>query len=137
MSQFHQFLATIQRDGVISDSEVPLIRQKLNEDGQLDVQDVKLLIELYCESKGRSSEFDSLFFSVLEEVFLRDGQITPDEEYYLLKMLYSDREIREVELEFLRRLCKQLPKRSQSFDALLETAMNAPKKNWSVGGRRS
>jgi len=74
---------------------------------------------------------------VLEEVFLRDGQITPDEEYYLLKMLYSDREIREVELEFLRRLCKQLPKRSQSFDALLETAMNAPKKNWSVGGRRS
>ena len=137
MSQFHQFLATIQQDGVISHCEVPLIRQKLDEDGQLDVQDVKLLIELYCESKDRSPEFDSLFFSVLERVFLRDGQITPDEEYYLLKMLYSDREIREVELEFLRRLRKQLPKRSKSFDALYETAMNSPKKNWSVGGRTS
>jgi len=27
--------------------------------------------------------------------------------------------------------------RSASFDALLETAVNAPKKNWSVGGRCS
>jgi hypothetical protein len=137
MSQLHQFLATIQNDGVICDNEVPLIRQKLSEDGELDLEDVKLLIELYCESENRSPAFDSLFFSVLEGVFLADGQITPSEEYYLLKMLYSDREIREPELEFLRRLRKQLPQRSANFEALFETALNSPKKNWSVGGRKS
>jgi hypothetical protein len=137
MSQFYQFLAKIQANGEISDDEVPQIRQKLNEDSQLDVDDVKLLVELYCETENRSPAFDKLFFSVLEKVFLADGRITPSEEYFLLKMLYSDREIREPEREFLRRLRKQLPNRSESFEALFDTAMNSPAKNWSVGGRRS
>lgn len=137
MSQFYQFLATIQADGAISDEEVPLIRQKLNEDGRLDLDDVKLLIELYCELQNRSPAFDELFFATLEQVFLADGQITPSEEFYVLKMLYSDREIREQEREFLRRLRKQLPQRTAEFEALFETAMSAPAKNWSVGGRAS
>jgi hypothetical protein len=137
MSQLHQFLATIQSDGVISDSEVPLIREKLSEDGKLDLQDVKLLIELYCESANRSPAFDSLFFSVLEGVFLEDGQINPSEEYYLLKMLYSDREIHEPELEFLRRLRRQLPERSASFEALFETAVSCPQPDRNVGERQS
>jgi hypothetical protein len=137
MSQLHQFLAKIQANGEISDDEVPSIRQKLNADGRLDLDDVKLLVELYCEAGNRSRAFDELFFSVLERVFLTDGQITPSEEFYLLKMLYSDREIREPEREFLRRLRKQLPERSASFESLFETAMESPAKNWSVGGRRS
>jgi hypothetical protein len=137
MSQLHQFLAKIQANAEISDDEVPSIRQKLNADGRLDLDDVKLLVELYCEAGNRSRAFDELFFSVLERVFLTDGQITPSEEFYLLKMLYSDREIREPEREFLRRLRKQLPERSASFESLFETAMESPAKNWSVGGRRS
>jgi hypothetical protein len=68
---------------------------------------------------------------------LADGQFTPREEFYLLKMLYSDREIREQEREFLRRLRKQLPARSADFEALFDTAMDSPAKNWSVGGRLS
>jgi uncharacterized tellurite resistance protein B-like protein len=137
MSQLYQFLAKIQADGQISDSDVPLIREKLHEDSQLDVDDVKLLVELYCDTANRCPAFDTLFFSVLEKVFLADGQITTSEEFYLLKMLYSDREIREPEREFLRRLRKQLPERSASFEALFDTAMDSPAKNWSVGGRRS
>jgi uncharacterized tellurite resistance protein B-like protein len=137
MSQFYQFLEKIQADGQISDDDVPLIRQKLHEEGQLDIDDVKLLVELYCETENRCAAFDKLFFSVLEKVLLADGQITPSEEFYLLKMLYSDREIREPEREFLRRLRKKLPNRTESFEALFETAMNSPAKNWAVGGRRS
>jgi hypothetical protein len=134
MSQLYKFLATIQANGEISDDEVSLIREKLNDDGQLDVDDVKLLVELYCDTANRCPAFDKLFFSVLENVLLADGQISPSEEFYLLKMLYSDREIREPEREFLRRLRKQLPNKSASFEALFETALNAPAKNWSVGG---
>jgi hypothetical protein len=137
MSQLYSFLATIQADGGIGDDEVPLIREKLTKDNQLDVDDVKLLVELYCDAENRCPAFDKLFFSVLEKVFLADGQITPSEEYFLLKLLYSDREIREPEREFLRRLRKQLPQRSASFEALFDTAMNSPAKNWSVGGRQS
>ena len=135
MSQHYQFLSSIQANGAITDDEVALIRQKLSEDNQLDAADVKLLIELYCDTGNRCAAFDSLFFTVLEGVLLSDSQITPSEEFYLLKMLYSDREIRESEREFLRRLRKQLPQRTASFEALFDTAMNAPAKNWSVGGR--
>jgi hypothetical protein len=132
--QLHKFLAKIQSNGEITDDKVPAIRQKLTADGKLDLEDVKLLVQLYCEASNRSPAFDELFFITLERVFLTDGQITPSEEFYLLKMLYSDREIREPERNFLRRLRKQLPQRSQSFESLFETAMEAPAKNWSVGG---
>jgi hypothetical protein len=30
-----------------------------------------------------------------------------------------------------------MPSRSASFEALFETAMNSPAKNWNVGGRRA
>jgi hypothetical protein len=136
MSQFYKFLAKIKADGNIGNDEVALIREQISVDGQIDIDDVKLLVELYCDSENRCPAFDELFFGVLEQVFLADGQITPSEEFYLLKLLYSDREIREPEREFLRRLRRQLPVRSASFDSLFETAMEAPAKNWSVGGRR-
>jgi hypothetical protein len=137
MSQLYQFLATIQANGKICDDEVSLIRQKLGEDGQLDGDDVKLLVTLYCETGNRCPAFDTLFFSVLEKVLLTDGQISPSEEFYLLKMLYSDRTIHEPEREFLRRLRKQLPERTASFDHLFDTAMESPASNFSVGGRKS
>jgi hypothetical protein len=136
MSQYYQFLAKIQAEGGIGDDAVASIREQISADGQLSIDDVKLLVELYCEAENRSPAFDEFFFSVLEQVFLKDGQITPSEEFYLLKMLYSDREIREPEREFLRRLRRQLPQRSASFESLFDTALDAPATNWSVGGRR-
>jgi uncharacterized tellurite resistance protein B-like protein len=138
MSQLCQFLANIQADGGISEDEVPLIRQKVEEDGQLDVNDVKLLIQLYCEAKNRCPSFDELFFSVLEEVIVSDGQLSLSEEYFLLKMLYAGREVREPERAFLRRLRKQLPKGSQGFEELYEAALSVPAKaGKAVAGRRS
>ena len=137
MSQFYQLLEQIQADHGITDDEILPIRQYIEADGKLDIDDVKLLIELYCDADDRCQAFDELFFSTLEKVFLADGQISPSEEFYLLKMLYSDREIREPERNFLRQLRKQLPTRSASFESLFDTAMNSPAKNWSVGGRQS
>jgi hypothetical protein len=137
MSKLYQFLAKFQSKGRINSEDVPLIREKLTDDGRLDIDDVKLLVELYCETEHRCPEFDSLFFSTLEKVFLTDNQINPSEEYYLLKMLYGDRDVREPEREFLRKLRKQLPERSASFEALYETAMESTGPSCGVGGRRS
>jgi hypothetical protein len=134
MAHFHQFIEKIQADEKICDADVLLIGQELEADGQLDMADVKLLVELYCYAKQRSAAFDNLFFTVLEKVFLNDGKISASEEFYLLKMIYSDREIGEREREFLRKLRKQTPERSASFEALFETAVNAPSTNWCVGG---
>jgi hypothetical protein len=134
MSQFHQFIERIQADEKICDADVLLIGQQLEADGQLDIADVKLLVELYCGAKQRSAAFDNLFFMVLERVFLNDKQISPSEEFYLLKMIYSDRVISEREREFLKKLRKQIPERSASFEALFKTAVNAPATNWCVGG---
>lgn len=137
MSQLYQFLSSIQANGQISEDEVSQIREKLDQDGQLTVDDVKLLVTLYCDTEHRCPAFDELFFSVLEKVLLSDGQISPSEEYYLLKMLYSDRAIHEPEREFLRRLRKQLPKRTASFDHLFDEAMAAPARTGSAPVRRS
>ena len=134
MAHFHQFIEKIHADGKICDADVLLIGQEIEADGQLDMADVKLLVELYCYAKERSAAFDNLFFSVLEKVFLNDGKISASEEFYLLKMIYSDRVIGEREREFLRKLRKQIPERSASFEALFETAINAPSTNWCVGG---
>jgi hypothetical protein len=137
MSKFYKLLARIQADRGITEDEIQPIRQHLHDDCKLDLEDVKLLVELYCHAEKRCPGFDELFFEVLEKVLLADGQISPSEEFYLLKMIYSDREIREPEREFLRKLRKQSKTRSPSFEALFDTAMNAPAKNWSVGGRQS
>jgi hypothetical protein len=135
MSRFHQIVGAILADGQITDEETALVGEFIQADGQLDSDDVKLLVELYCQADERCEAFDKLFFSVLEGVFISDSQIQPSEEFYLLKLIYSDREITEPEREFLRKLRKQMPKRSASFERLFDTAMNSPSKNWCVGGQ--
>lgn len=135
MSQFHQLLSHIQADNRISEDEAAVLGEHLVADGAVNIDDVKLLVELYCHTETRCPAFDKLFFTTLEGVFLTDGQITPSEEFYLLKMLYSDREIGQPEREFLQNLRQQLPQRSASFESLHETAMNSSATNWHVGGR--
>lgn len=122
MSQFHQLLEHIQADGRISEEEALLIGEHLVADGTVNNDDVKLLVELYCHTATRSPAFDKLFFSTLEGVFLADGQITPSEEFYLLKMLYSDRQVTQSERDFLQKLRQQVPHKSASFEALVQSA---------------
>jgi hypothetical protein len=137
MSQYYKLLSRIQADRGITDDEIRPIVEQLEADSKFDLDDVKLLVELYCNTDQRCQAFDDLFFAVLDRVLLADGQISPSEEFYLLKMLYSDREIRQPEREFLLKLRQQTKSRSASFEALCETALAAPEKNWCVGGRPS
>lgn len=135
VSQFAQFVSETLADRQITEAEVPLIQARLEENGQLDIQDVRLLTELYCGARTHCRAFEELFFAVLEQVLLADGQIQPDEQYYLLKMLYSDREIRDTERRFLKRLWQRVAVRTPEFESLCDIALAAPSTNWSTGGR--
>ena len=135
MSTFYEFVAETLADRHIGDAEVPLIREHLYRDGRLDLDDVKLLVELYCKATDYCPAFEDLFFSVLGEVFLADGEIQPSEQYYLLKMLYSDREIRDREREFLLKLKQKAEQTTPEFEALIDQALQCHSTAWSVGGR--
>jgi uncharacterized tellurite resistance protein B-like protein len=135
MSRMHEIVSTMIADRTISDAEVAQIREIVNQDGKLDLDDVKLLVELYTQAEQRSAAFEDLFFTVLEQAILLDGEVQPSEQYYLLRMIYSDREIRPREIEFLKRLRKSLKRRSPELEALCDTALAAPATNWDVGGR--
>jgi len=135
VSILHELLASVLADGRIDDSEVASIREYLYRDAKLDLDDVKVLVELYCEARRRSAAFDDLFFDVLEQVILADGEVQPSEQFYLLKMLYSDREVRPREKEFLLKLQRTARRTAPEFDALCDEALQAHPTAWDVGGR--
>jgi len=123
------------RDKRITADEVALIRAQVAEDGQLDMDDVRFLVELLSGATEVCPEFDELFFPVLRKVLLADGRVTPDEQFYLLKMLYSDGEVREIERAFLKQLRSEIDRPSSEFESLCETALACESTDWSLGGR--
>ncbi len=135
MGRFHEFIATTLRDGRITESQVPLIAAEIRCDGRIDLEDVKLLVELYCSAREYCSSFEGLFFDVLEQVILEDGKVQPSEQYYLMKMLYSDRVIREAEKQFLARIRDRVSTISPEFAELCNEAMEAESGVSCVGDR--
>jgi hypothetical protein len=126
MARLHQVLQQSLEDRRITDDEVAAIRDYIHEDGRLDLEDVKLLVQLLCDAKEVSPRFDEVFFPVLKEVILQNRRIDQSEVFYLLKMLYSNRDIRERELDFLRELRDEAVEVPAEFDELLEMASAAP-----------
>lgn len=135
MSKQFEFLSATLANKKIDDAEVAAIREHIHADGQLDIEDVKLLIELYCEAREYPAAFENLFFDVLKQVMLADGEVSPIDQFYLLKMLYSDRVIRERELDFLRKLKRDAKHFSPEFESLYQNAVESPRTNWDVGGK--
>ena len=135
MSHFNQFVSKMLADRQLDEEDVSQVRQMLYQDGRLNLDDVRSLIELYCSADRRSPAFDNLFFSVLEQVLLEDGEVQLSEQFYLLKMLYSDRQVNDTERYFLRRLQNKAARSTPEFERLCETAFNSPSTNWDVGGR--
>ncbi len=133
MGQFRHFVSTTLSDGRITESEVPLIEAEIWRDGRLDIEDVKLLIELYCDARDYCSSFEQLFFKVLEQVILEDGEIQPSEQFYLLKMIYSDRVVRGAEKQFLARIRNRVSNIDPGFAELCDEAMLAEAGVASVG----
>ncbi|NQT17509.1 MAG: TerB family tellurite resistance protein [Planctomycetes bacterium] len=135
MPNLYQLRAELLADERITDSEVEIIRDHIAEDGELDLDDVKFLVELLSDAREVCSAFDELFFPVLKEVILEDGRIGQDEQFYLLKMLYSDGHIRPSEKQFLVELSEEALEVTPEFEALCEEAFAAHPTNWDVGGR--
>jgi len=135
MAHLHQLRSELLHDRKITDSEVDVIRDYIREDGRLDLEDIKFLVELLSDADEVCPAFDELFFPALKQAILRDGRIGPDEQFYLLKMLYSDGHIRESEKQFLFELRREAKEVPAAFEGLCEVALSAAPKNWSVGGR--
>jgi hypothetical protein len=135
MGQLHELRSQLLRDRRITDDEVEIIRQHIREDGQLDLDDVKFLVELLSEAVEVSPEFDRLFFPVLKQVILQDGRIGQDEQFYLMKMLYSDGHLRDSERELLKELQREAEEVSPQFQAMCDEALQAHSTDWQLGGR--
>ena len=135
MTNLYRLQSIVLEDKKITDDEVGMIRDYIEEDGKLDLADVKFLVELLSNAQEVCPAFDDLFFPVLKEVLLADGKITMDEHFYLLKMLYSDGHVRECEREFLLQLRDELGEVSPEFDALCEQVLTVSARDWSLGGR--
>ncbi len=135
MAKLHELLNHILEDRCITENEVEIIRHQLVEDGKLDGDDVSFLVQLLAGAKEVCPEFDALFFPILKEVILENGRIDSSEQYYLLKMLYSDGEIRESELRFLLELREEATEVSAEFDEMCRVASEAHATEWSLGGK--
>ena len=71
----------------------------------------------------------------MRSILLEDGEIGMDEQYQLLRMLYSDGVVRVCEKEFLKDLYKSVDRITPEFRELCDTTLNAPARNWSLGGK--
>ena len=135
MPKLSELRSELIKDGRITDSEVEVVRNHIQRDGRLDLDDVKFLVELLSEARHVCQAFDDLFFPALKEVILKDGQIGQDEQFYLLKMLYSDGHVRPSEKQFLLELREEAQEVTPEFDALCDVALAAHPTSWDVGGR--
>jgi len=133
MASLRELHSALLEDGKISDSEVAVIRDFIRSDGRLDLDDMKFLVELLSDAREVCPAFDELFFPSLKEIILQDGRVGQAEQFYLLKMLYSNGKIRTSEKEFLLQLRDELQEITPEFDALCETAFAADPTHWDVG----
>lgn len=134
MAYFDELRTKVLKDRKITADEVAVIRSRVTADGRLDIEDVKLLVGLLSEANEICPEFDELFFPVLREALLADGQILADEQYYLLKMLYADGHVRDCERQFLQELRDEVQP-TPAFEELCATAFASADKNWQLGGK--
>jgi hypothetical protein len=137
MANLHKLEQELLGDGRITKDEVGRIREQIESDGQLDYDDVIFLVNLVAKAKDVCEEFDELFFPAMRQILLADGVIGMDEQYQLLRMLYSDGNVRPVEKEFLKDLYKSVDQITPEFRELCDTALKAPATNWDIGGCQS
>ena len=134
MATYHEVVRHVLADGKIDEGELEQLCRHVYRNGTPNLDDVRLLVELYTNVPQLSDAFENFFYGVLKRVVLADGEIQPGEQFYLLKVLYSDRVIRPRELAFLRELRQEAKHVSPDFEQLCQTAFESPARNWNVGG---
>ena len=126
MANIYRLREQLLRDQRITEDEVAVIREFIERDGKLDLDDVRFLVDLLSDAREVCSAFDDLFFPVLREVILADGRVGLDEHFYLLKMLYSNGQIRQRERQFLSELRAAVEQASPELDALCAEVGEVP-----------
>jgi hypothetical protein len=134
MPSYHEVVQHILADQKIDAGELRLLCEHVYRNGTPNLDDVRLLVELYTGVAKPSEAFEDFFYGVLKKVILADGEIQPGEQFYLLKVIYSDRIIRPRELAFLRELRREAKQVTPDFEQLCQQAFEAPATNWSAGG---
>jgi hypothetical protein len=109
--------------GTIGDEETGFIRAHLRDDGRIDLDEMRFLVELYCEADKVSASFKTFLLEALKEHILADGEIIISEQYYLLKALYADGKVDDEERRFLHELRQEVTKPSPEFDQLYEEVL--------------
>ncbi len=132
MANLYKIREQLLRDHKITINEVEMIKDQMATDGKLDFADARLLVELLQDAREVCSEFDELFFPCLREIILEDGKIQMDEQFILLKMLYSDGEVRESERHFLTELYRDADEITPEFRQLCDNALNCETVDWSI-----
>ena len=135
MAGLREFRDQLLRDKQITSNEVDVIQSYIQQDGQLDYDDIKFLVGLMKEADSVCPEFDALLFPAMRQVILSDGEVTMDEQYLLLQMLYSDGEVRECERQFIAGLRNDVRNVTPELNQLCETAMSCESRGWDTGGR--
>ncbi len=124
-------ISTLLADGKIYDDEVNALRKELWEDGQIDHEEVRFLIELRNQAQKKAKahkkevnrNFTALFFKAIEENVLKDGTIDASEAGWLREMLFADGKIDADEKKFLAKIKKAAKSTSPQFNRLYDECM--------------
>src|SRR5438128_7500987 len=112
MSKLRELKSKILTDGDdmrIDESDWELLRRHLPRDGQLDLDDLQVLVELRSEARSVCPAFDKYFFPAFKTALLADGTISLSEQFALLRLLYGGGGIDRAERKFLQELHKEVP----------------------------
>src|SRR5258708_2403356 len=80
------------QDGVdleIDAREWARIRELLPAEGQPDVDDMRVLIEMRSTARTVCPQFDAYFFPTFKKYLLADGQLSPMEQFELMKLIFG------------------------------------------------
>jgi len=136
MANLYKLEQELLNGGSITTEEVSRIKQHIQSDGKLDYDDLLFLVDLLASAIDVCEEFDNLFFPAMRTILLADGIIGMDEHYQLLRMLYSEGNVRQSEKDFLKDLYKSVDVVTAEFRDLCDTALNADSTVRDPGGQR-
>ncbi len=109
------------QDGVdlqIDAREWAQIRELLPAEGQPDVDDMRVLIEMRTMARTVCPQFDAYFFPAFKKYLLADGRLSAMEQFELMRLIFGGGGVDENEKAFLRDLRKSLPQPSAEFDEM-------------------
>ena len=128
-------IATFLADGVKNLGEkLKALKRELLEDDVLDDQEIRFLTELrtnaYKRAKSKKETldpaFDAMFFKLLYDQLMDDGEIDKEEAGWLREVLFADGKIDAQEKAFLQKLKRAAKnKTSPEFEKLYEECMAA------------